>query len=107
MQRARLIVSSYLASVRRGDAGAALGNLGLSANAPVSNLTEVGVVAPASRYRIVRAAMRDERSVKIDVVINAPAGRYFGVYTVKANGPAAWITDHVVIRTPATIAAHR
>ncbi|HEV7179774.1 MAG TPA: hypothetical protein VGN11_07880 [Candidatus Baltobacteraceae bacterium] len=107
LQRARLIVNSYLASLQRGDASTALGNLGLSASAPVSNLTEGPVLQRAANFRIVRAQMRDPGTAKVDVVITGAQGRYFGVYTVQANGPAAWITDHTVIPTSTTIASHR
>lgn len=107
VQRARLIVTSYLASLMRGDASTALGHLGLSANAPISNLSEGPVLQRAAGFRIVHAALRNGGTAKIDVEITGPQGRYFGVYTVQANGPAAWITDHTVIPTTAAVAVHR
>ncbi len=91
----------------RGDASTALGHLGLSANAPVNNLSEGPVLQRAAGFHIIHAAMRDPSSAKVDVEIDGPRGRYFGVYTVQASGPAAWITDHTVIPTAATVAEHR
>jgi len=107
VSRARLIVTSYLASLMRGDASTALAHLGLSANAPVSNLSEGPVVQRAASFKIVHAILRNGGTAKIDVEITGPQGRYFGVYTVQANGPAAWITDHTVIPTGSTVAVHR
>ncbi len=107
VQRARLIVTSYLASLMRGDASTALGHLGLSANAPISNLSEGPVLQRAAGFRIVHATAPNGGTAKIDVEITGPQGRYFGVYTVQANGPAAWITDHTVIPTNAAVAVHR
>ena len=107
VSRARLIVTSYLASLMRGDASTALAHLGLSANAPVSNLSEGPVVQRAASFKIVHAALSNGGTAKIDVEINGPQGRFFGVYTVQANGPAAWITDHTVIPTSAAVAVHR
>lgn len=97
VQRARLIVMSYLDSLMRGDASAALGNLGLSASAGTSNLTEAPILAGATEFRVVRASQTDAKDAKVQVVIDGPQGRYFGDYIVSANGPAAWITEHEVI----------
>ncbi len=97
VQRARLIVMSYLDSLMRGDASAALGNLGLSASAGTSNLTEAPILAGATEFRIVHAALSDKKNAKVQVVIDSPQGRYFGDYIVSASGPAAWITAHEVI----------
>lgn len=105
VQRARLIVMSYLASLMRGDASTALAHLGLSANAPIANLSEGPVLQRAAGFRIVHAALRNGDRAKIDVEITGPRGRYFGVYTVQASGPAAWITDHTVIPTTAAVAS--
>jgi hypothetical protein len=104
VQRARLIVMSYLDSLMRGDASSALGNLGLSASAGTSNLTEAPILAGATEFRVVRAALADASSAKVQVVIDSPQGRYFGDYIVSANGPAAWITQHEVI--PVQSASH-
>lgn len=97
VQRARLIVMSYLDSLMRGDASAALGNLGLSASAGTSNLTEAPILAGATEFRIVKAGLNDPKNAKVQVVIDSPQGRYFGDYIVSTNGPAAWITEHEVI----------
>ncbi|MEO9169700.1 MAG: hypothetical protein ABI282_11335 [Candidatus Baltobacteraceae bacterium] len=108
VQRARSIVTSYLASLIRGDASSALGNLGLSASAPTSNLSEGPLLSRAAVFRIVDSAMREGgQSAKVDVEISSPQGRYFGVYTVEENGTAAWITDHTVIPAGSDVAAHR
>ncbi|MBV8637730.1 MAG: hypothetical protein JO322_06555 [Candidatus Eremiobacteraeota bacterium] len=106
VQRARLIVMSYLDSLMRGDASSALGNLGLSASAGTSNLTEAPILAGATEFRVVRAALADASSAKVQVVIDSPQGRYFGDYIVSANGPAAWITQHEVIPVESTVARH-
>ncbi len=106
VQRARLIVMSYLDSLMRGDASSALGNLGLSASAGTSNLTEAPILAGATEFRVVRASLADAGSAKVQVVIDSPQGRYFGDYIVSANGPAAWITQHEVIPVEATAARH-
>ena len=103
VQRARLVVASYLGSIRRGDASQALGNLGLSAGAPVSNLSEATLFSGATNFRIVGSALRqDGNSAKVDVDILSERGRYFGVYTVVADGPAVRITDHTLIPASAT-----
>ena len=106
VQRARLIVMSYLDSLMRGDASSALGSLGLSASAGTSNLTEAPILAGASEFRVVRAALADASSAKVQVVIDSPQGRYFGDYIVSANGPAAWITQHEVIPVQSTVSRH-
>lgn len=107
VQRARLIVMSYLDSLMRGDASSALGNLGLSASAGTSNLTEAPILAGATEFRVVRARLTDPTSAKVQVVIDSPQGRFFGDYIVSANGPAAWITQHEVIPVESTVARHR
>ncbi len=106
VQRARLIVMSYLDSLMRGDASSALGNLGLSASAGTSNLTEAPILAGATEFRVVRAGLADASSAKVQVVIDSPQGRYFGDYIVSVNGPAAWITQHEVIPVQSTVARH-
>jgi hypothetical protein len=106
VQRARLIVMSYLDSLMRGDASSALGNLGLSASAGTSNLTEAPILAGATEFRIVRASLTEPGSAKVQVMIDSPQGRYFGDYIVSANGPAAWITQHEVIPVESTVARH-
>ncbi len=106
VQRARLIVMSYLDSLMRGDASSALGNLGLSASAGTSNLTEAPILAGATEFRVVRAGLVDAGSAKVQVVIDSPQGRYFGDYIVSANGPAAWITQHEVIPVESGTAHH-
>ncbi len=106
VQRARLIVMSYLDSLMRGDASSALGSLGLSASAGTSNLTEAPILAGATEFRVVRAGLADASSAKVQVVIDSPQGRYFGDYIVSVNGPAAWITQHEVIPVQSTVARH-
>lgn len=107
IQRARLIVMSYLDSLMRGDASSALGNLGLSASAGTSNLTEAPILAGATEFRIVHAALMDSSNAKVQVMIESPQGRFFGDYLVSANGPAAWITQHEVVPAGSTVARHR
>lgn len=106
VQRARLIVMSYLDSLMRGDASSALGSLGLSASAGTSNLTEAPILAGATEFRILRASLADSGSAKVQVIIDSPQGRYFGDYIVSANGPAAWITQHEVIPVESTASRH-
>ncbi len=107
VQRARLIVMSYLDSLMRGDASSALGNLGLSASAGTSNLTEAPILAGATEFRVVRAGLVDGSSAKVQVMIDGPHGQYFGDYIVSADGPAAWITQHEVIPVQSTVARHQ
>ena len=95
---------SYLDSLMRGDASSALGNLGLSASAGTSNLTEAPILAGATEFRVVRAALSDGQSAKVQVVIDSPQGRFFGDYIVSANGPAAWITQHEVVPAGSPVA---
>lgn len=107
VQRARLVVSSYLDSIQRGDASSALGNLGLSANASAGNLNESQILTKTGSFRIVGSALREGgTSAKVDVEILSDHGRYFGVFTVVADGPAVRITDHTVIPGD-SVAAHR
>jgi hypothetical protein len=103
VQRARLVVSSYLEALMTGDDQAALGNLGLRRSAPTSNLTEASVLQRARAFRIVAAALQNQgknKTARIDVDIRGPSGNYFGYYLVSANGPAAWITQHEIIPVP-------
>lgn len=107
VQRARLVVSSYLDSIQRGDASSALGNLGLSANASAGNLTESQILTRTGNFRIVGSALREGgTSAKVDVEILTERGRFFGVFTVVADGPAVRITEHTVIPGD-SVAAHR
>ena len=90
----------------RGDASTALGHLGLSSSAPVSNLSEGPVVQRSAGFHIIRASLVAPHSAKVDVEISVPRGQYFAVYTVEANGPAAWITRHTIIPTAKDVAQH-
>jgi hypothetical protein len=101
VQRARLIVSSYLVALMRRNDRAALGNLGLGRRAAASNLTEASVLARARAFRIVAAALQKHgKAAKIDVDIRGAGREYFGYYVVSENGGAAWITQHEVIPVP-------
>ncbi|MDQ2866024.1 MAG: hypothetical protein M3R51_07330 [Candidatus Eremiobacteraeota bacterium] len=98
VQRARTIVSSYLSSIRSGDTGGALASLGLKPDAPLSNLSESTILAGRTGFRIVESALRDgAKSAKVDVEISSQRGRYFGVYTVVADGTSARIAEHTII----------
>jgi hypothetical protein len=98
VQRARLVVSSYLQALMENKPNAALGNLGLKPNAPYENLTEAKVLARARAFRIVAATLKRGGNAKIDVEIHGEnGGEYFGYYLVTANGPAVWISEHEVI----------
>lgn len=96
LERARLEVASYLASIKRGDQRGALTRLGLAPDAPVSNLTEAQAVSNG-RFRIVDAAPGENGGAKVDVEIRSQAQHFFGVYTVSQNGPAVQITSHTLI----------
>lgn len=96
VERARLEVASYLASLKRGDQRGALTRLGLAPDAPASNLTEARAIS-SGRFRIVDAAPAENGAAKVDVEIRSQAQHFFGVYTVSAIGPAVQITSHTLI----------
>lgn len=96
LERARLEVASYLASLKRGDQRGALTRLGLAPDASASNLTEAQAIS-SGRFRIVDAAPAENGGAKVDVEIRSQAQHFFGVYMVSAIGPAVQITSHTLI----------
>ncbi len=93
-QRARLIVAGYLHAVIGRNTRLALAHLGLPANAPPVNLSELPILSRHSRTRIL--AVRTQhggRSARVEVQLNGRGGKYYEVFDVERNGPAVRIRD--------------